>query len=107
MIERMEGKCKLAGLAKGDPVSAVSTPCIAALPFRVLDAGALGMIYTIWHSMRVDVLPIISTDELLTLDSIKAFEGLFAWLAPNRSRPRAWMLRFIPLPLDAEGQGQS
>jgi hypothetical protein len=81
-------------------------PGRGTLPVYALDAGALGMMWTLWL-IGIDVLPFIRTDELLTLDAVDAFDGYFGTLAPNRVQIRKWMPRLEAIALDVDGQGRS
>jgi hypothetical protein len=82
-------------------------PAVSVLLFSSFNAGRLSMIWAIKECMRVDVLPFISTDELVTLDRIEAFEGLFGLWAQNRARVRQWVPLLEVITLDVEGQGAS
>lgn len=88
------------------PGAAGTLPPVPAPFLSPLDHGAIGIVWGLWNA-GVNVLPIIRTDSLEALDALQAFDGLFDWLAPNRSRVRAWMPRLERVALDVSEAGLS
>jgi hypothetical protein len=106
MIDGIKGTGKPPGRITSCPAAGGEAAPSSLGPLRALDIAGVAMLWT-FRNMDLDILSLASNDTLVTLDAIEGFDGLFGWHSPNRSRPRIWMPRFLPLSLEPDKAGQS